>query len=578
MQDSVVQQIKDRLDIVEVIGNYIKLQKAGANYRALCPFHAEKTPSFFVSPARQIWHCFGSCDEGGDIFKFVMKIEGVEFGDALRLLAQKAGIELKPIPPKLKTERQRLYEICEAACRFFEKQLQESRVGQEAKKYLLDRGISEASIQKFRLGYSPDSWQGLSDFLVGRGYTRQETEKAGLCIKNEQGHFYDRFRARIIFPIFDFNAQVIGFGGRIFKSDDLAKYVNSPTTLLYDKSRVLYGLSNAKLEIRKKDFVVLVEGYTDVIMLSQAGYDNVVATSGTALTPYQLRILKRYSENLFTAFDMDIAGDSATKRGIDLAQAEGFNLKVITMPKGLDPADIIAQNPTQWPELVQSAKSILRFYFDSSLSRSDPTTAEGKKEIARVLLPVLKRIPNKIEQASWLQELAKVLGVREDDVRQELEKAKPADLATTRSELVEKPPSRRKTRQELLEERLLTLLFKAPQEYVVISEQDFQFFSPETCRVLAHLQKREGGGDGLNFPAGLIEFTNPISLRAEIEEIGENISSEIRICLQEIKNLVVKARLNEISLSIKKAQDENNPARVQELTEEFKQLAKDLTS
>ncbi|PJB98316.1 MAG: hypothetical protein CO078_02160, partial [Candidatus Nealsonbacteria bacterium CG_4_9_14_0_8_um_filter_36_17] len=265
--------------------------------------HSFMTPNFVV----------GNCGKGGDLFGFVKEIEGVEFGDALRILAQKAGVELKKYTPeytKLKSERQRLYEICELATRFFEKQLEESSTGKEAKKYLISRGITEESIKKWRLGYSPDTWQGLSDFLVSKRYKQEEAERAGLSIKNERGSFFDRFRGRIIFPIFDLNSQVIGFGGRVFKEKDkteIAKYVNTPNTLLYDKSRVLYGLDRAKLEVRKRENCVLVEGYTDVIMSHQAGILNVVATSGTALTPYQLKILKRYSENLILGFDMDVA-------------------------------------------------------------------------------------------------------------------------------------------------------------------------------------------------------------------------------------------------------------------------------
>jgi len=373
MLTSPIDEIKNRLDIVEVVGSYIKLQRAGANFRALCPFHSEKTPSFFVSPARQIWHCFG-CGKGGSIFNFIMEIEGVEFGDALRILAQRAGVELKRQPPELRTQRQRLYEISEWATRFFEKQLEGSSLGKEAKKYLLSRGINEESIKKWRIGYSPDTWEGLSNFLVSKGYKKEELEQAGLAIKSDQGSFYDRFRGRIIFPIFDLNSQVVGFSGRIFKTTDPAKYINTPNTLIYDKSRILYGLDKAKVEIRKKESCILVEGNTDVIITQQAGWENAVATSGTALTPFQLKILKRYSDNLLIAFDMDLAGETATKRGIDLAQTQGFNIKVVRLPEGKDPAETIAMNPNQWEKAINSAVSILDFYFETAFAKADPKT------------------------------------------------------------------------------------------------------------------------------------------------------------------------------------------------------------
>ncbi|PJA02254.1 hypothetical protein COX73_01725, partial [bacterium (Candidatus Gribaldobacteria) CG_4_10_14_0_2_um_filter_36_18] len=285
MLGSPIEEIKSKLDIVELIGSYIKLQKTGINYRALCPFHSEKKPSFFVSPSRQIFKCFG-CGKFGDVFKFVMEIEGLEFGDALRVLAKRTGVELRKQDPKLKTERKRLYDIMELACRFFERQLKESKTGLEVKKYLLERGINEESIKKWRLGYAPNTWQSLSDFLVSKGYEREEVVRAGLAIKKEQDFSanqresastsYDRFRGRIIFPVFDLNSQVIGFGGRIFSINQRsypcppealpsgdgrrapesasteAKYINTPNTLLYNKSWVLYGLNFAKVEVRRK--------------------------------------------------------------------------------------------------------------------------------------------------------------------------------------------------------------------------------------------------------------------------------------------------------------------------------------
>ena len=600
--NSPIDEIKERLDIVQVIGNYIKLEKAGANYRAFCPFHSEKKPSFFVSPARQIWHCFGGCSEGGDIFKFVMKIEGVEFGDALRILAQKAGIELKRQTPEYKkwqTERNRLYEICELTTKFFEKQLKESRAGKEAKKYLLERGINEESLKKWRIGYAPDVWQGLSDFLSSRGYQKEEIEKAGLGLSSEQGSFYDRFRGRIIFPVFDLNSQVVGFGGRVFKEKDkkeIAKYVNTPNTLLYDKSRILYGLDKAKGEIRKRDCCILVEGYTDVIMVSQAGNANVVATSGTALTPWQLKILKRYSENLLTAFDMDVAGDTATKRGIDLAQTRGFNIKVITMPRGSDPADIVFKKPREWEKLVEGAKSILDFYFKTTFSLSDPKTPEGKREISKILLPVIKRIPNKIEQAFWIQELAKKLEVKEESIEEELKKTKDSSFLYfgPEEEEMEKEnlsQTEKKSRKELLEEQILTFILKSPENLDLIVEKEISFFSSQTLQILTYFKKSK------DFPAlssslanpkkikvlqkdlspEFIDLINYLSLKAEVEEFDlKELKEEFKKCLKEIKILEIKNKLSQFSLDIKKAEEEKDSPKIKKLLGEFDSCSKSL--
>ena len=596
MISSPIDEIKSRLDIIEVISSYIKLSKTGANYRALCPFHSEKKPSFFVSPVRQIWHCFG-CGKGGDIFGFVKEIEGVEFGDALRILARRAGVELKPMKPESaswRTERQRLYEICELATRFFEKQLEESSSGKEAKKYLLSRGISDDSIKKWRLGYSPDTWEGLTEFLVSRGYKREEVIKAGLAIQKEpigeiSGQIredlrdaYDRFRGRIIFPIFDLNSQTIGFGGRVFKEKDkaeIAKYVNTPNTLLYDKSRVLYGLDKAKVEIRKKDNCILVEGYTDVIMSHQAGVQNVVATSGTALTPYQLKILKRYSENLILGFDMDVAGDSATKRGIDLAQGQGFNIKVIRLSEGKDAADIISKNPKEWQNSLLKEKSILEFYFESAFSGRDSKTPEGKKEIAKILLPVIKRIPNKIERGYWIQKLAKELGAKEENIEEELKKVKLEGYSEVygleKEELENLPP---KSRRELLEERLGTLVIKFPK--IGTDAIDFEIIDligiPEIKIVLQEVKNNPN----VDFGKTSIKATdvfNTLCLRAEIEEIEEKeILPEIQCCLREIRSIEIKNKLDHISKEIKKAEEEKDSKKIEKLSQEFNQLAKNI--
>jgi len=597
MWNSPIEEIKRRLDIVEVIGSYIKLQKAGANYRAVCPFHSEKNPSFFVSPARQIWHCFGACGEGGDIFKFVMKINGIEFGDALRILAQKAGVELKKEDPKIKTERRRLYDINEMACRFFEHQLENSQSGKEAKEYLIQRGLKEETIKDWRLGYAPDVWQGLSDFLVGKGFKREEIEKAGLALKSlKNNNYYDRFRGRIIFPIFDLNSQVIGFGGRIFKqktrpdNQNEAKYVNIPNTLVYDKSRILYGLNKAGIDIRKKDFSIMVEGYMDAIMAHQAGTTNVIATSGTALTSNHLSILKRYSDNLFTAFDMDIAGDSATKRSINLAQSMGFNIKIVIMPEDKDPADV-AKEPEKWQNLIDRAKNIHDFYFENTLSRFDKNTLEGKKEISKILLPVIKRIPNKIEQSHWVKSLAEVLEVKEEDIEAELQKTKNEgnEEMISNSDVLEKEkeeePVCKKTRKELLEERLAILSIYSPKNLEFLKEEDFSFFSPQIAFALKYF--RENGceiKEKDRISEEQVNFLNYLLLKSEAEkEVGpldsnnfneEKTNKEFIYCLKEIKFLMIKDKLDKIAFQIKEAEKQGEEEKLQKLIKEFNHYSK----
>ena len=565
MIENPIDEIKSRLDIVEVIGSYIKLQRAGANYKALCPFHSEKTPSFFVSPSRQIWHCFG-CSRGGDIFRFVMEMDGVEFGDALRILAQKAGVELKPRSSqwqRFKTERQRLYEICELSAKFFEKQLAGSPNGKKAKAYLLKRGVSEGSIKKWRLGWAPNQWRALLDFLLSRGYKRDEAVRAGLTIEKEDTA-YDRFRGRIIFPIFDLNGQVIGFSGREFLDPgQKAKYINTPNTLLYDKSRALYGLDKAKIEIRKRDCCILVEGNVDLIMAFQAGEENTVATCGTALTPYQLRVLKRYSDNLLVAFDMDIAGEAATKRGIEIAQSLGFDIRVVQLPYGKDPAEIILEDKKAWKAAVKGAISIFDFYFDSAFGQADPQTPEGRKKILDILLPLIKRIPNKIEQSDWIQKLSKRLGAREEDVREELGKVKNEGGAFQKDNK-EPPPPVRKTRRQMLEERLVLLALKFPQDIAIISDKDLELFSPQTREALSALKK----GETLKS-----ETFNILSFRAEMEKLEQkDVRSEMKLCINSIRSLNVKEAIDALSLEVKRAEEDGDLQQVEQLIQKVHYL------
>ena len=588
---SSIEEIKEKLDIVEVIGNYIKLQKAGQNYRGICPFHSEKKPSLFVSPSRQIWKCFG-CGKSGDIFGFVKDIEGMEFKDALSLLAQKAGVELKkPSLESIKkeTEKTRLYEVCEIAAQFFEKQFEGKR-GKLAEEYLLKRGITKETIKKWRIGYAPDVWKSLADFLIKRGYTKDEIEKAGLEIRSEKGGFYDRFRGRIIFPIFDLNSRIIGFGGRIFgEKEDIAKYINSPATVLYDKSRTLYGLDKAKIETRKKDFFVLVEGYVDVILVSQSGFENVVAVSGTSLTEYQLKILKRYSENIYISFDMDVAGDSATKRGIDLAQAQGFNIKVIIMPQGKDPADITCEDSKKWEELVDNAKSILEFYFETTFSKFDSQKVEGKLKISKILLPIIKKIPNKIEQSYWLERLSEGIKTKTDDLKTELEKVEQESTYTSPVSEVKEEISP-KTRKDLLEERIISLILKNNELFQTISKDMFLYFSEQSQEIFKFLKNSPnfdfrnpnlkklspGASDGLNYLCLETEAGyHPIKEEFDPKDLPDP-NEEIKACLMETRNIEVKKELNQISDQIKIAEKDKETKKTESLIEKFNDLAQKL--
>jgi len=426
MEDN-VSKIKDRLDVVDVISGYLKLQKAGQNYKARCPFHNEKTPSFVISPERQVWHCFG-CSKGGDIFTFIQDIEGVEFIEALRILADKAGVKIESFNPAVKDDKARLYEVCETATKFFEKQFN-SNTGKLALEYLKNRSVSDSTIGEFRLGFAPNDWNALGTFLKNCGYSEDEIVEAGLAVKRNDGSgIYDRFRSRITFPIFDLNSQVVGFTGRIFGSDDKesAKYINTPQTRIYDKSRILYGLNKAKMDIKQADQCILVEGNMDALMSYQAGVKNVVASSGTALTSSHLILLHRYTTNLGFCFDTDQAGAMATKRGIGLALSQGFNIKVVEIndKECKDPADLVRKNSDSWSKAVGQAKPVMEFYFDKAKAGFNPNSADSKKSVISALAPFLKRLSSHVEKSHWLTKLAFLLRTKEDAIEADINSAK----------------------------------------------------------------------------------------------------------------------------------------------------------
>ncbi len=571
MTDSPIEEIKSKLDIVELVREYVNLEKAGSNYRAHCPFHFEKTPSFFVNPSRQIWRCFGGCNEGGDIFQFVMNIEGVEFGDALRLLANKANVELKRQDPQVETKRKRLFEICELSTLFFERQLHSSKQGKKAKEYLLERGMTEETIKKWRLGYAPISKDGLSKFLIGEGYERNDIKEAGVSVGKGDA-LYDRFRARIIFPIFNLSGSPVGFGGRVvFKGDERAKYINTPGTVLYDKSAVLYGLHNAKVGIRKRGHAVLAEGYTDVILCHQAGYENVVSSSGTALTSKQLEILGRYTRSIRTAFDMDEAGGSATKKGIDMALQKEFDVRVIMMPEDEDPADIVSRSAKEWENYIEDARPAMEFYFRHILSKYDLSDPHEKGRAAKELLPEIKRIRNSIERSHFLSRLAEKLDVSEESIFEEMKRV---DIKEEEEKEDSSPgPSeerREKSRKEVLEDRIGALCANHEELAREVEEETVSLFREEIKNLILYIKKEK---DSLSEKEK--ELFDRLSLFAG-EEDEERSKKELKECLCEIRKENIKEILGNLEKRIREAEKEGDEKKQEELLREYQKYSREL--
>jgi DNA primase len=567
MNDSPIQEIKNKLSIVDVVREYINLEKAGSNYRALCPFHPEKTPSFFVNESRQIWRCFGGCGEGGDMFQFVMKIEGVEFGDALRILAKKAGVKLSKQNKEVETKRKRLFDICELATCFYERQLWESKKGEVIKKYLKERGIKEESIKEWRIGYSPTAKDALSKFLIGEGYKKEEMIEAG--VSTGKGNFtFDRFRARIMFPIFNLSGYPVGFGGRIFfKEDKRAKYINTPATILYDKSAIMYGMQNAKIDIRKEGFAVIVEGYTDVILCHQEGFKNVISSSGTALTLKQLDVLGRYTKKILTAFDMDEAGGAATKKGIDLALEKEFDVRVIMMPDDKDPADVVSKNKKEWEECINNAKPIIYFYFKNILSKYDLSDPHEKGKAAKEILPEIKKIRNSIERSHFVTELSRALGVSEDSVYEEMGKIREEKVSENEKTLERKE----KTRKDLLEEKIACFCIKNEELLKKIEKKDETFLKEEIKSIFDFLRKEKK-----SLTKEEKELLDYLSLLPQEED--ENKEKEFLDCLREIKKESIKKKLKETEEMMKEAERNGNEEEEEQLIKRFQEYSKELSS
>ncbi|MCO6452583.1 MAG: DNA primase [Caldilineales bacterium] len=460
MNRSVTEEVKSRLDIVDVVGQYVALQKSGRNYKAVCPFHNEKTPSFYVFPDTGTWHCFGACGTGGDVIRFIEKRENLDFREALRLLAARAGVDLDlHKDPETLSRENLLLEINALAAAYFQHQLLQTPAGAQARAYLTKREIEQATIEQFQIGYAPDGWDHLLSYLQGRGHNLDDIEAAGLVVRRDDGGGYDRFRHRVVIPIRDAQGRVIGFGGRIL-GDGEPKYLNTPQTILFDKSETIFALDLAKRAIRARGHVVLVEGYMDVISAHQRGFTNVVAAMGTSVTPPQLKRLSRYTNEYIFALDADAAGIQATLRSIHTARESLANasipvptarggiryetrlsavIKIAVMPAGLDPDDVLRQGKEHWQALIDAAIPLVEYVIEQAVAQADLGTAQGKAELVKELLPTISEIDDVIERRHYVGRLAALAGVTEREIDNELERYARA-LSRARSRAATTPP------------------------------------------------------------------------------------------------------------------------------------------
>jgi DNA primase len=592
MSSPEIEEIKNRLNIVEVVGEYIRLTKAGSAWKALCPFHNEKSPSFMVSEERGSWHCFG-CGKGGDVFSFVMELEGIGFREALEQLAGKAGVELKKnenwkATSEERDDKKELFKILELATKWYEKNLWEGRGKEKILGYLRERGLNDQSIKKFRLGYAPDGWRNMLDFLAKKNYKTDEIAKTGLLVEKEQGReYYDRFRDRIMFPIQDILGRVVGYSARVAPGGDEknAKYVNTPQTALYDKGKILYGLNLAKVEIKKRNEAVLVEGNTDVIASHQAGFVQTIAVSGTALTAEQVKIIKRYAENIKMGFDMDAAGQTAARRSIKICLENDLNVKIISLSSGKDAAECLKENSEVWEKAVESASGVMEYFFQETFSRLDSKKPTDKKKIAQELLNVIKDISSPIEQAHWIKILAGKIETDEKILLGVLEKARSKEMQPA----VRKEEEGKDDREKSLEKNILGIILAFPNECVSelgkIHAGDFQ---NEKERAILEAIKKDKENLSLEKVKALFsdyetgKFLAEAVFEAEAgfgqELSGKQIdpARELERYIKRLKEKRLKEKISQITRDIRSAEASSDKAGEKLLMEKFQKLMEEM--
>jgi DNA primase len=533
--NSPVQKIKERLSIEEVVSSYIKLDRAGTNLKARCPFHNEKTPSFFISPDRGTYYCFG-CGASGDIFTFVEEFEGLDFKGALKMLADRAGVQLEHFNPKEEGEKEKLYRVMEEATLYFEKNLKENL---EVLEYLKSRGLTEKSIKDFRIGFALLDWRLLYSYLKSKNFSDAEIEKAGLAKKTEKG-MYDRFRGRVMFPIIDSSGRVIAFSGRIFVDDEKsAKYLNSPETPIFSKNAVLYGIDKAKDSIRKNNFSILVEGQMDLILSHQAGYRNTVATSGTALSDStvskenvvsNLGLIRRLSPNIVLAFDADKAGSNATIRAGKIALSLSMDAKVVKMPEGVDPADLISKDGSGvWKEAIKKSKHIIEFLLNKVLENPENDSRKVGREIKEKILPFVSALESSIEKMFFLKKISDLSGIPQSALEDDLKKIE-QELKYEKEEINEAKEALKTLRRKDYIERKLLGIILWQRTSTVEASVDVNNILKQTAEILNTtedklLEKTKENESDLVFEAEVF-YDEGTDLKKDTEEMLNNLKEE----------------------------------------------------
>lgn len=561
MTDGPAQTIKEKLDIVEFLRGYLPMTPAGKNLKARCPFHNEKTPSFMISPERQSWHCFG-CGLGGDIFAFLMKYENMEFGEALKVLAEKAGVELKRADPREYKVFGLLYELQDAAKDFWKEQLKTAKI---AKDYLIERGLSPETIEEFEIGFAPNDQDSLAMYLINKGYDPADITRAGLIGRTERGLQYDRFRGRIMFPIHNHLGKVVGFTGRILPQLDtgeLGKYVNSPETPIFNKSKLLYGFWKSKSAVRESGKAYLVEGQMDFLMSYQAGIKNAVATSGTALTPDHILALRKVAEELLVSFDNDDAGFAAGERAIDLAEAGGMQVRIVSLEGVKDPAEAAQKDPKILSEAINKAEPAFKVFFKRYLpwGKVDPLNHAELKNL-RILLNKIKSISSPVERDYWLKDLATYTKMSESTLKEEMEKVETVQVPERfREEKI--IPERKYSRVERISKDLLGAAYSRG-DYSLLSDVEdlLDAFSNKLLKTLKSGAKKAADPEE-------DAFLNLVILEAA--DVSDKEIEEMKSALKDDGSKTKRAELTE---RIKEAEAKGDEEALKSAIEELRSLS-----